>query len=246
MRTRELWRRIRHAVVPLLYPQRCLGCETILAAERVFCLACQPAVKLIVAPFCQRCGLPSPAGPLPVCTGCFLREPAFRRAWAWACYDSPGKSAQPLSRAIQRFKYQRRLDSGAALAALAAEHCGLTGGDYDCILPVPLHLSRLRWRGFNQSLVLARAIGQRHTIAVDPCVLQRIKPTPPQARLTKRERRINVKGAFAVAEPDRLAGKALLLVDDVQTSGATVEECARTLYQGGARAVDVFTLARAV
>ncbi len=246
MRAHDLWRCIRCAVVPFLYPQRCLGCETILAAEQVFCLACQPAVKPVVAPLCQRCGRPSPAGPLPVCPRCFRREPAFRRAWAWAYYDSPGKSAQPLSRAIQRFKYQRRLDSGVALAGLAAEHCGLTGGDYGCILPVPLHISRLRWRGFNQSLILAWAIGRRHNIAVDPWVLQRIKPTPPQARLTEHERRTNVKGAFAVSEPDRFAGKALLLVDDVQTSGATVEECARTLYQGGARAVDVFTLARAV
>ena len=132
------------------------------------------------------------------------------------------------------------------LAELAAEHCGLAAGNYDCILPVPLHLDRLRWRGFNQSLLLARAIGKRYEIGVDPFMLHRIKPTSPQTQLKEHQRRANVRGAFVVSDSERLLGKHLLLVDDVYTSGATVEECARTLYQGGARAVDVFTLTRAV
>ena len=231
---------------PFLYPHRCLGCEAMLDDGRFFCPACSRAVEPIIAPFCQRCGLPFAAGSLPVCGRCFRREPAFRQARAWAYYDSPGKSVQPLSAAIQRFKYRRRLDNGAALAELAAEHCRLAAGGYDCILPVPLHIDRLRWRGFNQSLLLARAIGKKYTVRVEPFVLQRIRPTLPQTQLTQPQRRANVRGAFTVSDPEGLRDKHLLLVDDVYTSGATVEECARTLYQGGARAVDVFTLTRAV
>ena len=188
---------------------------------------------------CRRLGCPCVAA-------VFGASPPFARRGRGAYYDSPGKSLQPLSAAIQRFKYRRRLDNGTALAELAAEHCRLAAGGYDCILPVPLHIDRLRRRGFNQSLLLARAIGERYTIRVEPFVLQRIRPTLPQTQLTQPQRRANVRGAFAVSDPEGLRGKRLLLVDDVYTSGATVEECARTLYQGGARTVDVFTLTRAV
>lgn len=234
--------------LPFLYPQRCLGCEAIIDSAESFCTLCQKAVEPIVSPFCERCGVPFATGPLHVCGRCFRHEPAFRRARAWAYYERAGRSLQPLSAAIQRFKYQRNLGTGALLAQLAAEHFvqAAEGYDYDHILPVPLHVDRLRWRGFNQSLLLAQAIGQRHEIAVDPFVLHRIKPTPPQTQLSERERRANVRGAFGMSDPERLAGKRLLVVDDVYTSGATVEECARTLYQGGAQAVDVFTLTRAV
>ncbi len=237
---------IGRTAVSFLYPHRCLGCEAMIDDGRFFCPTCSGAVEPIAAPFCQRCGLPFAAGSLPVCGRCFRRQPVFRQARAWAYYDSPGKSLQPLSAAIQRCKYRRRLDNGAALAELAAEHCRLAAGGYDWILPVPLHIDRLRWRGFNQSLLLARAIGARHTIRVEPFVLQRIRPTLPQTQLSQPRRRANVRGAFAVSDPEDLRDRHLLLVDDVYTSGATVEECARTLYQGGARTVDVFTLTRAV
>lgn len=118
--------------------------------------------------------------------------------------------------------------------------------DYDNIIPVPLHILRLRWRGFNQSLIFARAIGQRIKVPVDPWLLSRTRPTPPQTKLSREDRRANVRGAFQVHTPVRVKGKRLLLVDDVYTSGATVEECARTLYQSEARSVDVFTVARVV
>jgi ComF family protein len=111
---------------------------------------------------------------------------------------------------------------------------------------VPLHPERLRWRGFNQSLILARAIGRAQKIEVDPFLLARTRPTVPQTQLNENERRANVRGAFAVVAPERLQGKRVLLVDDVYTSGATVEECTKALYHSGAEEVDVFTLARAV
>ncbi|HEV8713562.1 MAG TPA: ComF family protein [Candidatus Binatia bacterium] len=122
----------------------------------------------------------------------------------------------------------------------------MEGQAYDLIVPVPLHPDRLRWRGFNQSLILARAVGCARQLTVDPFLLERIRPTVPQTQLSASERRANVRGAFAVRATERLEEKRVLLVDDVYTSGATVEECAKVLYRAGAEVVDVFTLARAV
>lgn len=185
-------------------------------------------------------------GPDHLCKRCLADPPPFRRARAWLCYHSRDASPQPLNAAIQYFKYHRDLSTGKALAALGAKHFPFLGEAYDVIVPVPLHLQRLRWRGFNQSLILAQAIGRLCGVEVDPFALARTRPTPPQTHLTERERQGNVRGAFMVTAPERLSGKHVLLVDDVYTSGATVEECARTLLDGEAKIVDVFTLAHAV
>jgi ComF family protein len=135
---------------------------------------------------------------------------------------------------------------GKLLAQLAATHFPFVEEQYDVIIPVPLHLDRLRWRGFNQSLLLSRSIGRIHRIRVDPFLLERSRPTVPQTQLKESERRENVKGAFTVATPEQIQERQVLLVDDVYTSGATVAECTKALVRAGAQAVDVFTLARAV
>jgi ComF family protein len=160
-------------------------------------------------------------------------------------YQAEGSTPQPLSAAIQQFKYQRRLSTGKLLATLAADLCPFTD-QYDFIVPVPLHIERLRWRGFNQSLLLAQAIGRKKQERVQPFLLERIRPTVPQTQLNAKERQTNVRGAFAVSAPAQLQSTTLLLVDDVYTSGSTINECARVLRRSGAAAVDVFTLARAV
>jgi ComF family protein len=116
----------------------------------------------------------------------------------------------------------------------------------DMIVPVPLHPKRLRWRGFNQSVLLARQVSRVQHIPMDPFVLYRGKETPPQTQLTEEERRKNVRGAFSLNPQKPVEGKRVLLVDDVYTSGATVNECSRSLKRGGAKEVYVLTLARAV
>jgi len=116
----------------------------------------------------------------------------------------------------------------------------------ELIIPVPLHPKRLRWRGFNQSLLLARQVSHLYQLPIDPFVLYRNRETPPQTQLTEEERRKNVRGAFAIASSEALKEKNVLLVDDVYTSGATVNECSRVLVRGGAREVHVLTLARTV
>lgn len=239
----------------VLYPWRCLNCSARLVADRAFCLACQGRIQLIRSPLCPRCGRPfaSRVGPDHLCRQCMQQPPGFRYARAWAAYGTSNNSPQPLRQSILRFKYARNMRAGKALAGLAARHfsrvqqqgAGPTEA-YNRIIPVPLHLSRLRWRGFNQSLILARAIGLRINTPVDPWLLSRTRPTQPQTKLSREDRRANVRGAFRVNTPALAKEKRFLLVDDVYTSGATVEECARTLYQNGARSVDVFTLARVV
>ena len=185
-------------------------------------------------------------GPDHLCGQCLKEPPPFRQARAWAYYQQGESDLQPLSTALQKFKYNRDLSVGKTLALLAAASCSSAHEQYDVIIPVPLHLARLRWRGFNQAILLSRAIGTAHGVAVDPLLLERAQPTVPQTQLSGKERRTNVKGAFTVPARDRLRDKRVLLVDDVYTSGATVTECARTLTQAGAQAVDVFTLARAI
>jgi ComF family protein len=236
------------AILAFLYPRQCLSCRTTIAAEHAFCGECQPFIQPVSHPFCSWCGAPfvTLAGPDHLCGRCLADPPAFRRARAWACYRSEGTVPHPLNVAIQHFKYQREVSVGKSLAALATAHLADVEHDYDVIVPVPLHPQRLRSRGFNQALIVSQAIGHAQDKPVDAFVLERTRPTPPQTQLSRSQRRANVRGAFDVAHAKRLAGKRVLLVDDVYTSGATVMECARALRRGSAKTVDVFTLARAV
>lgn len=236
------------SVLALLYPQQCLGCRALVEPQESFCPVCRKFIHPIESPMCLCCGIPfaTAAGPDHLCGHCQAHPPAFRQARSWARYQSGETTPHPLSEAIQNFKYHRNLSAGQTLANLGAVHFPLESQVYDLIIPVPLHLDRLRWRGFNQALILARAIGRARQIKLDPFLLERTRPTMPQTQLSASERRANVRGAFAVVAPERLKGKRVLLVDDVYTSGATIEECAKVLCCADAELVDVFTLARAV
>ena len=174
--------------------------------------------------------------------------PHFARARAWACYPREETSEHPLRRVVQKFKYGRKVSLGRPLGQLMAQGCAefLNECPVELILPVPLHPKRLRWRGFNQSVLLARQVSRAYGIPVDPFVVRRNKETPPQTQLTEEERRKNVRGVFSLNPQKRIEGKRVLLVDDVYTSGATVNECSRVLKKGGAQEVYVVTLARAV
>jgi ComF family protein len=179
---------------------------------------------------------------------CLSRPPHFDRARAWAYYPREEVVEHPLRRVIQKFKYGRKVSLGKPLGRLMARGCHdfLNDCQIDLIVPVPLHPKRLRWRGFNQSLLLANQMGRAYGLTVDPFVLTRTTATPPQTQLSEEERRRNVRAAFSVIPNKEITGKRFLLVDDVYTSGSTVNECSRTLKRAGARAVYVLTLARAL
>ncbi len=149
---------------------------------------------------------------------------------------------------ISRFKYQGATylaePLGMLLADLQDEYFSFS--NIDILIPVPLHPRRLRERGFNQSLLLARVISRLKKIPLACHLLERVRYTPPQTQLSGSEREKNVRGAFCLRSNHFLAEKTVLLIDDVFTSGATVNECTRVLKEAGAREVQVLTLARAI
>ncbi len=196
---------------------------------------------------CTICGVPfaSQSGDNHVCIACLRKPPRFGQARACATYDASAAAEHPLKVMLQRYKYNRDVSLAPALARLLSRRLADASG-YDLVIPVPLHLTRLRWRGFNQALLLTRYLPPSVRARVDPHVLSRVRATRPQVELDQSERASNVSGAFQVADRSRVRNKRVLLLDDVLTTGATVDECARALRRAGAQCVDVVVLARAV
>lgn len=239
----------------LLFPPRCEVCRAL--GPEAFCSTCRGAGVPIRPPFCHTCGRPfdprTHHGLL--CSGC--REGRrFDRARSAYYYGGT------IREAILTMKYRDRPRLAGPLGEMLLE--GLTQGwtgaetldpDYtapppipleaiEAVIPVPLHPRRIRERGFNQSLLLGERLAAYLALPLLPEVLQRWKDTPPQVGLSATERARNVRGAFAPGEIAPVQGKAVLLVDDIMTTGATVAECARVLKKHGAGEVHVLTLAR--
>ena len=234
------------AVADLLFPPRCPVCG-ILLTERTatpFCPPCRTGIRCIGSPLCPRCGLPFPtlAGEDHLCGSCLEREPAYAIARSMAYYEGS------LLAAIHLFKYRGKTGIGEALGRMLADFAGTNWnlGVFTRVVPVPLHRKRLRSRGFNQAVILARAVATHFDIPLDLTTLRRVVATAPQVSLGREARLANVRGAFAVERPERIAGQRILLVDDVYTTGGTLAECAGTLLKAGADAVALLTLARAV
>jgi ComF family protein len=239
-------------LINFIYPPRCASCDDRLGVAAVvrICKSCMGLIERIPEPICQVCGIPL-QHPENVrterCRACGESPPHFGRARAVARYR-PGISedGQVVPSIIRRHKYGRDQSLSRALAECLGGRLPLNGNDYDLVIPVPLHHRRLRWRGFNQAALFGLAIARKMGCTLDVTTLTRVRDTPPQTAQDSNQRRQNVRGAFAVKRPNRIANRRLLLVDDVMTTGATLDECARTLLAAGARTVDVLTLARAV
>jgi ComF family protein len=157
-----------------------------------------------------------------------------------------GEENQMVASIIRRHKYGLDQSLTHALAECLGDPLPIGDADYDLVIPVPLHLSRLRWRGFNQAALLGIAVARRLRRPLEMTNLVRVRATAPQTHESSDDRLRNVRNAFAVKHPKRIANRRILLVDDVMTTGATADECARTLLAAGARRVDVLTLTRAV
>jgi len=233
-------------ILDLAYPPICYGCEQP-TTHLGFCDPCRAAIPPCLPPGCRCCGVPFAVASSAEydCTRCRRQPPAFERARARFLYRAHEPSG-PLQCAVQRFKYGRDVALARILGPMVADAAAESPARYDWIAPVPLHRDRLRWRGFNQALLLARAIGQRTATPVAPRLLVRTRPTAPQVELDEIARRRNVADAFAVTEPERVQGARILLVDDILTTGATVNECSRALRRARATRIDVLVLARAV
>ena len=230
----------------LLLPPHCLTCDAEVERQGSFCATCFSRLNLISAPFCARCGVPfthegeaerGADGALS-CTPCLTRAPGFAVARAALRYDEGAK------RLILPFKHADRTEMAAPLARLMAR----AGGDLlqaaDILVPVPVHWRRLIARRYDQAALLAQRLGRLSGRRVVPDVLRRRRATVPLGDKGAAERAALVADAFSVARPARVAGQRVLLVDDVMTSGATAEACARALLAAGAARVEVLAAAR--
>ena len=243
-------RSTEHPATRSLWSPHCLLCGAACTHDEpvstsrsdLLCPACQadlPGLPRLHCPIClcrtthgERCGT------------CLHRPPAYSDVTALFAYDFP------VDRLIQAMKYGHQLlladwfgNNLAEKLRRQTEECGGIQ-QIDRIVPMPLHPTRLRERGFNQALELSRPLEKRLNIPVDRKILIRQRPTPPQAQLALKERAGNVKGAFACLAP--LHGQTVLLIDDVLTTGNTADECARVLRRNGAAQVRVAVIARAL
>ncbi|MGB3552797.1 MAG: ComF family protein [Candidatus Binatus sp.] len=238
-------------LLDFLYPPRCSACGTSLASEagqrRRVCARCVARVERMPEPRCEVCGGPveSAVSGATRCARCLAHPPHYRIARTVARYrttaeDEPGS----LPALIRRHKYGLDQSAGRALAQYLGDELPVSADDYDVVIPVPLHWRRLWWRGFNQAALLAGEVARRLDLPLDTTALSRRRFTTPQTARHHDERVKNVRRAFAVTNPERVRNRRVLIVDDVMTTGATVDECARVLLAAGAACVDVFTLAR--
>lgn len=225
-------------------PPLCPSCREPVGEHGGLCAPCWSKLSFITPPYCERLGIPFAYDPGPgvLSLEAIADPPAYGRARAAVRYDDVARHL------VHYLKYGDRLD----LAPLLGRWMAIAGkeliAEADALMFVPLHWRRLWLRRFNQSAALAMAIGRETGLPLLFEALQRVKPTAQQVGLTRSERARNVQGAFAVPDAGRaeVAGRKLVLVDDVLTSGATVDACARALLRAGAARVDVLVFARVV
>lgn len=236
----------------MVYPPRCAVCGRFLwkgplvkeTGSSLFCADCMADFHCPASPLCPICGQPFPSEATEdhLCEDCMRKRPFYEAACAPYRYEGA------VLKAIHRLKYGSKsfvADALGPLLARFAEKRVIRTGTV-LAMPVPLHPRRLQERGFNQSLLLARHVSRRLHIDLDFLSLRRIRYTSPQASLAKKERQQNVRGAFELKNQGIVKGKTILLVDDVLTTGNTLNECARILRQGEAVKVFGLSLARAV
>jgi ComF family protein len=229
-----------------IYPPRCAVCGIGMPIDtsRRVCLSCLKAVESLTGAVCAVCGIPLGAGEDERCRQCRSALPAFDSARAITRYRASAEGSNTVGALLRRHKYGLDQSLGRALAEFLDAGPQIADDAYDVVIPVPLHRARLRWRGFNQAALLGAALARRVGCRLDVVTLARTRSTPPQTVRGHSERIRNVRNAFEVRRPLRVAGRRVLLVDDVMTTGATANECARVLRAAGARRIDVLTLAR--
>jgi len=231
-------------ILDIALPPLCPSCRAPLGDGAGLCAECWSKLSLIEKPYCARLGIPFTYDPGPglLSMEAIADPPAYDRARAAVRYDDIARAL------VVAFKFNDRLDLAPMMGRWMARAGGELLAEADALLPVPLHWRRLWARRFNQAAALAGAISELSGVPVLHGALARVRATPQQVGLSKSDRAGNVQGAFKVP-PERkadIAGKRLVLVDDVLTSGATVDTCARTLLRAGAAHVDVLVFARVV
>lgn len=232
MQWHRRWSLVRDSVLDLLFPPHCAGCEQ---RGRWLCNDCLAAIERIRPPLCPHCGRPQPRERL--CHLCRVEPLTIDGIRSVAYFEGS------LRRAIHRFKYEGVQALAGPLAELLAEYQAGNLWPVDIIVPVPLHPERQAERGYNQATLLARALAAWLELPTAETALARVRVTAPQVELDARQRKSNVAGAFRARAAD-VAGQHVLLIDDVCTTGATMDACSQALKADGAQAVWGLALAR--
>lgn len=242
---------IKEGLLNFVFPLDCKICEKPIRESKGYsiCEDCFKTIELIERPYCAKCGKPL----IPtdffkqnreiLCLDCKRKKYSFEFSRSTGIYD------KVLKKCIHLFKYYGEKKLAKPLGKLMVD--SLVKNDefkrkIDLIIPVPLHRNDLKKRGFNQSVLLGKVTGDYLSIPVRENVLIKKKLTPFQVNLSKKERKINILGAFSVEKPEEIKGKNILILDDVFTTGATVEECTKELMKARAKNIFVLTLARTV
>ena len=229
-------------VTGIFFQNGCIVCGR--ATTFAVCTDCSNSIRYIQQPYCTKCGQPftTHSGISHICYDCIKGKNKFTLSRAVFEYNGA------IVKLIHRFKFGDRVNLSSffseELFKLYKAH--FAAKDITAILPVPLSTHRLKHRSYNQTQLLAEALSRKLSIPVFPQILEKIKETPPQSRLSAEKRRENVKDAYAVADRVSLKGKRVLLIDDVITTGATVNACTKALLRAGIKQVYVTTLAMRV
>jgi ComF family protein len=235
-------------IVDFALPARCPGCGIIVSESHSFCLNCWQSLTWLGEPCCVRCGLPfefgSP-GETAECGACLANPPRFDRLRAAVAY---GEIARKVA---LKLKYGGRPAVAETMARFMARHQPPPSSAeslQSLLVPVPLHRWRIWKRGYNQAALIATALSRRTGVPAAVDIIQRIRATPPLRGMNRRERALAVSGAFAIRDRDKavIAGRRIVLVDDVYTSGATGDACSRMLKRAGAAEVHMICWARVI
>ncbi|MDR6786856.1 ComF family protein [Sphingomonas sp. BE138] len=230
-----------HRLIDLALPPRCPGCGATVAGQGRFCAGCWSSLRFLGPPWCAGCNLPFEhhRGDDARCGQCLADQPAHDGVRAAVAYGAVARTV------ALRLKYGGRTAYAEAMAALMRRHLPERPA---LLVPVPLHRRRLWWRGYNQAALIARALGRGTGMTVALHALERHRATPPLRDRSPRERRATVAGAFRMTDAgrDAVRGRAVVLVDDVYTSGATAEACVRVLKTAGAASVTILAWARVI
>lgn len=226
----------------LFFPPRCSACGAATERAHTLCPACFATLHIVTQPACAICGFPFEyeVGAGALCGACLEKTPPYDKGWAVLRYDEAAKSL------VSRLKYADKTHLAPYLGRLMAAQGREVLKDAELLVPVPLHWRRMLTRRYNQSLLLAREASKISGIPLLPDALKRLRHTPPQASLNRKERLDNVRGAFMATDKGKtaIAGKTVVLIDDVMTTGATIYACCKTIKRAGAKEVRVLTLAR--